>query len=71
MKNTTRPSFLPFGIFFFLLVHLMTSVGIMRYIIKIDAVALKIRYIEGTTDMILESQNKQHSMLVALVENSN
>jgi hypothetical protein len=61
---------LPLRLFFFLLVHVTTWLGLIAYLKRLDGLVLKLSYIEGTTDMILEQQQEQHALIVALVENN-
>lgn len=64
-----RSSLLPFGIFFFLLLPFGGLLGLLPYLKRLDALDVKIAYLQGSTDMILDAQNAQHKLLVALVEN--
>lgn len=58
-----------FGFFFFALVAFGARLGLVPYGKRLDDLAIRLSYIEGTTDMILESQRDHHKMLVALIEN--
>ena len=68
MARLNRPLLL-LGVFFLVLVMFGARLGLVPYARRLEDLALRLSYIEGTTDMILESQQAHHKMLVALVEN--
>lgn len=58
------------GVFFLLLTHVLTSMVIIYFISQIKPMALQLEYLEGSTDIVMDSQKEQTKLIVALLENS-
>lgn len=58
------------GIFFLLLAQVMTSLVVLYLLLQVRPLALKIEYVAGTSDIVLEGQKEQTRLIVALLENS-
>lgn len=58
------------GIFFLLLAQVMTSLVVLYLLLQVRPLALKIEYVAGTSDIVLEGQKEQTKLIVALLENS-
>jgi hypothetical protein len=62
-------SLLPLGFLLLLLVNLVTIAAVLAHIRYILRMANRLSYLEGNTDLILETLSMQNNLLVTVMEN--
>lgn len=69
MTPETEHTLIYLGIFFLVLAQLTTAMVIIYLMLQVKPLALKLEYVAGTSDIVLEGQKEQTRLIVALVEN--
>ena len=60
---------LPLGLFLLLFLNAITIAAVLAHIRYILRMANRLSYLEGNTDLILETLSMQNNLLVSIVEN--